>query len=106
LAGGVPEQGVVVEKIHKKGTEYGRFPTLFGLKIAENAFFCSKVFNKMQFKDFFLMEYLNFETFRYLKHCGVIFVPSFRSHICPQPSGLGLKFAGHSNLKFHVSYFI
>ncbi len=55
LAGGVPEQGVVVEKIHIKGIEYGRFPTLFGLKIAENAFFCLKVFNKMQSKDVFFM---------------------------------------------------
>jgi hypothetical protein len=53
LAGGVPEQGMVVEKIHKKGTENGWYPTLFGLKIAENAFSCSKVFNMMQSKDVF-----------------------------------------------------
>jgi hypothetical protein len=54
----VPGQGVVVEgverqispqptKIHKNGAENGKFPALFGLKIAENAVFRLNVLNKI-----------------------------------------------------------
>jgi hypothetical protein len=32
---------------------------------------------------------INF-NFRYFRRCGIIPVQSFRSHICPQASGLGL----------------
>jgi hypothetical protein len=38
----------------------------------------------------FFEECINFLIFCYLRHCGVIPVQSLRSHIHPQPSGLGL----------------
>jgi hypothetical protein len=59
LAGGVPGPGVVVEGIteafkafkaahnRQKRRKTGRFYACFGLKIAENAIFPSKVLNKI-----------------------------------------------------------
>jgi hypothetical protein len=60
----VPGQGVVVErvkkeaslklaKIHKNSPENGQFRSLYGLKIAENPVFCSKVLNKIYSQDVF-----------------------------------------------------
>jgi hypothetical protein len=65
LAGGVSGQGVVEEdvkgskktsqpaEIHKIGIKNGWFPALFGLKIAENAVFHSKVLNKIYSQNVF-----------------------------------------------------
>ncbi len=39
----------------------------------------------------FFEEYINFKKFCYLRHCIVIPVQSFGSHIRTQPSGLGLN---------------
>jgi hypothetical protein len=41
--------------------------------------------------ELFFEEYIGFRIFCYLRHCGVIPVQSFRSHIRPQPLGLGLN---------------
>jgi hypothetical protein len=38
----------------------------------------------------FFDENINLKTCFYFRRCGVIPVPSFGSHIRPQPSGLGL----------------
>jgi hypothetical protein len=63
--GKVPRHGVVVEvveantpppppaKIHKNSAKNRRFPTLLGLKIAENIMFCSKILNKIYSPDVF-----------------------------------------------------
>jgi hypothetical protein len=40
----------------------------------------------------FFEEYINFKNVCYLRHCGIIPVQSFRSHIRPQSPGLGLMF--------------
>jgi hypothetical protein len=39
----------------------------------------------------FFEEYINFKKFCYLRHCGVIPVQSFGSHIHPQSPGFGLR---------------
>jgi hypothetical protein len=39
----------------------------------------------------FFEEYINFKIFRYVMRRGFIPVKSFRSHLHPQPSGLGLN---------------
>jgi hypothetical protein len=49
----------------------GWFPALFGLEIAKNSVFRSKVLNKIYPKTF-IEEYINFTIFCYLRHCGVI----------------------------------
>jgi hypothetical protein len=69
----------------------GQFPALSDLKNAKNAFFYLKVLNKIYFQDKFLRNTLFLKIFCYLRRCGVIPVQSFKSHIRPQPPGLGLK---------------
>ncbi len=54
-------------------------------------FFAQKYLIRHITKMFF-EEYINFKIFHYLRYCGVIPVRSFGIHVCPQPSGLGLKF--------------
>ncbi len=66
-----------------------QFPSLIDL-LTKTPFFFLKVLNKIYFHDDF-EEYINFKIFCFLWHCGVIPVQSFRSHIRPQPPGLGLN---------------
>jgi hypothetical protein len=93
LAGGVPRQGSVVEGV--KGVKYvpmqnggktGGFAHFLAYKSPKTPLFRSKVRNKIYSETFF-EEYNNFKIFHYLKHCGVIPVQSFRSHIHPQLPG-------------------
>jgi hypothetical protein len=65
-----------------------RFCARFGLQIAKNAVFCSKVLNKIYSQDIFrgIHEF----WYHYLSHCRVIPLQSFRSHKRPQPHRLGL----------------
>ncbi len=73
-----------------KNNKNGRFRARFGLVIAENAVFHSKVLNKIYSQDIF-EEYINFKTVHNLSHCGFIPVQSFGSHIRPLSHGLGLN---------------
>ncbi len=73
-----------------KVCQNSKFPTLIDLKIAENAIFYLKDVTKYT-PETFLRNKLILKFCSYLRHCGVIPVQSFRSHICPQPHGLGLK---------------
>jgi hypothetical protein len=64
---------------------------IFALKVAENAVSYLKVLNKIYSRDV-CEEYINFKIFRNLRHCGIIPVQAFGSHICPKPPGLGLSY--------------
>jgi hypothetical protein len=71
-------------EIHKNGTKKGQFPALFGLKIAKNSAFSPKYLIRQTPKMFLK----NTLILKFFVTSGV--VQSFGSHICPQPSGLGL----------------
>jgi hypothetical protein len=43
----------MLAEIHENGAENRWFPALINLNIAENAIFCSKVFNKICSQDVF-----------------------------------------------------
>ncbi len=62
---------------------------------AKTPFFAKKYFTRHTPETFF-QEYINFKIFCVLRHCGVIPVQSFGSHICPQPHGLGLRLDNYS----------
>jgi hypothetical protein len=81
----------MLAKIYKSGTENRRFPTLFGSKNAKTQFFAEKYLVRFT-PNMFFEEYINLNKFCYLRRCEVIPVQSFRSHIRPQPSKLGLMF--------------
>jgi hypothetical protein len=97
IGGGVPEQGVVVEgvkgviyacmphKLYENSKKTGNFLNFFTYKSPKMLFFAQKYLTRYTPKTFF-KEYFNFEIFRYLRHCGVIPVQSFGSHIgCQLP---------------------
>jgi hypothetical protein len=63
---------------------------LLALKLPKTSFFDSKILDKIYFRDGF-WGVNEFYIFCYFRRCGLIPVPSFGSHICPQPSGLGLN---------------
>jgi hypothetical protein len=66
-------------EIYRNSAENRQFSTLFGLKIAKNAIFRSKVFNKMSCEEYI-------KICSYLRHFGVIPVQSFGSHIHAPPA--------------------
>jgi hypothetical protein len=70
--GGSPRSQISLLSCPKctKTAKNGLFHTLFGLEVAKNAVFHSKVLNKIYSRDFF-KEYINFQIFHYLSHCGV-----------------------------------
>jgi hypothetical protein len=76
--------------MYKNSEKTGGFTHFLAYKFAKNAVFHSNVLNKICSPDFF-EEYINFLAFHYLRHCGVIPVQSFGSHISPQLPGLGLR---------------
>jgi hypothetical protein len=82
------KEAPLLAEIHKNGAKNVRFPALFGLKIAENAVFSSKVLIKIYSEYVFSGKHY-FKIFCYLRRCGNMPVQSFGSHILPQPSGLG-----------------
>ncbi len=94
----MPGPGVVVERsylpsqqyeIAKNGEKTGGFAHVFAYKSPKTPFFAIKDLTRYTHEMFF-EEYINFNIFRNLSHCGVIPVRSFGSHIRPQPHGLGL----------------
>jgi hypothetical protein len=74
----------------RKQRKYWRFPEILAYKSPKTPFFAQKYLTRYTQKMFF-EEYINFKIFHYLRHCGVIPVQSFESHIRPQPPGLGLS---------------
>jgi hypothetical protein len=64
-----------------------RFPKLFGLQTAKNTVFRLKVLNKI----YVFKEYISFKIFCYFRHCGVIPVQSFGSHIRPPATWISDK---------------
>jgi hypothetical protein len=97
LAGGAPGPWVVVErsyipslpyKIAKNGEKTGGFAHVSAYKSPKTPFFAQKYLTKNTHETFF-EEYTNFQA-HYLSHCRDIPLQSFRSHIRPQPHGLGL----------------
>jgi hypothetical protein len=66
-----------------KRCKNGQFNTLIDFKISENVVFYLKVI-KYTLETFF-KGYVNLKIFHYPRHCGVISVQSFGSHIRPQP---------------------
>jgi hypothetical protein len=97
----VPGPGVVVEGIteaklafkaarnRRKRQKKGGFAHVLAYKLPKTPFFAQKYFTRYTHETFF-EEYTNFEA-HYLSHCRVIPLPSFGSHIRPQPHGLGLR---------------
>jgi hypothetical protein len=71
-------------EIYEKGKKTGCFTHFLAYKSPKMPFFTQKYLRRYIPEKFF-EEYINFEIFHYLSHCGVIPVQSFRSHICPQP---------------------
>ncbi len=95
----MPGPGVVVERsyipsqlyeIAKNGKKKGDFAHVFAYKSPKMPFFALKYLTRYTHETFF-EDYINFKIFRNLSHCGVIPIRSFRSHIRPQPHGLGLS---------------
>jgi hypothetical protein len=98
----VPGQGVVVEGV--KEVKYSNKPSkppgmykngwltaLNDLKNAKNAVFKTYKYLTKYTPETFFEEYIYFKIFCCLRHCGVIPVQSFGSHIRPQPPGLWLN---------------
>ncbi len=109
FAGGVPGPGVVVErsylpsqpfKLAKNGEKTGSFAHVLAINSPKTPFFDLKYLTRYIHETIF-EEYINLKIFRNLSHCGVIPVRSFRSHIRPQPHGLGLS----SSLTSHLPSF-
>jgi hypothetical protein len=65
------------------------FADVLAYKSPKTPFFAQKYLTRYTPETFF-EDYTNFEA-HYLSHCRVIPVQSFRSHIRPQPHGLGLN---------------
>ncbi len=74
----------------QKRRKNGCFAHVFAYNSPKTPFFALKYLTRYT-HDTFFKEYINFKIFRNLSHCGVIPVRSFRSHIRPQPHGLGLR---------------
>jgi hypothetical protein len=101
LAGGLPGQGAVVEgvkgvkytpmlpRMYKNGKKTGGFAHFLAYKLPKTLFFAQKFLTRYTPETFF-KEYINFKIFCYFRHCGVIPILSFGSHIQPQPPELGL----------------
>ncbi len=64
------------------------FAHILACKSPKTQFFAQKYLIRYTHKRF-CERYVNFQN-HYLSHCGVVPVQSFRSHIRPQPHGLGL----------------
>jgi hypothetical protein len=62
--------------------ENGRFCDFLANKLLKMSFFAQKYSTRYTPKTFF-EEYINFKNFCYLRHCGVLPVQSYESHICP-----------------------
>ncbi len=76
-------------EIHKNGKKTGGFAHVLAYKSPKMLFFAQKYLKRYTHETFF-DKYVNFQN-HYLSRCGVIPVQSFRSHIRPQPHGLGLN---------------
>ncbi len=76
-------------RMYKNGKKTGGFMHFLAYKLPKTLFFAQKYLTRYTPKTF-SEEYITFKIFCYLRHCEVILVQSFRSHICPQPPGLGL----------------
>ncbi len=73
-------------KIYKNSEKTDGFAHIFAYKSPKMPFFTQKYSTRYTHEMFFEV-YINFK----IVHCGVIPFQSFRSHICPQPHGLGLR---------------
>ncbi len=73
---------------YENGEKTGGFAHVLANESPKTPFFAQKYLTRYTHETFF-KEYMNFET-HYLSHCRVIPLQSFRSHIRPQPHGLGL----------------
>ncbi len=100
--------------IYENSKKTEGFAHVLANKSQKMLFFAQKYLTRYTHKTFF-EEYMNFET-HYLSHCRIIPLQSFRSHIRPQPHGLGLNislcvykltsFSNNSNLVTYVDLFI
>jgi hypothetical protein len=72
----------------QKRRKTGGFAHVLAYKSPKTPFFALKYLTRYTHEMFF-KEYINIKIFRHLSHCEVIPVRSFRSHIRPQPHGLG-----------------
>jgi hypothetical protein len=79
-------------EIAKNGEKTGGFAYVLAYNSPKTPFFAQK-YLKRYFHETFFEEYTNFQA-HYFSHCIVIPLQSFRSHIRPQPHGLGLKNIG------------
>jgi hypothetical protein len=76
-------------EIYENGEKTGGFAHILANNLPKTPFFAQKYLTRYTHETFF-EKYMNFKT-HYLRHCRVIPLESFGSHICPQPHGLGLK---------------
>ncbi len=76
-------------EIAKNGKKTGGFTHVLAYKSPTTPFFALKYLTRYTHETFF-EEYTNFEA-HYLSCCRDIPLQSFRSHILPQPHGLGLR---------------
>jgi hypothetical protein len=68
----------------------GGFSLFLAYKSLKTPFFAQKYLTRYT-PEMFFEEYISFKIFCYLRHCRVIPVQNFGSHIRPQPPGLGLR---------------
>jgi hypothetical protein len=76
--------------MYKNGAKTEGLRNLMTFKMPITPFLLLKKYTKYTPETFF-EEYIYFKFFGYLRCCGNIPVQSFRSHIRPQPPGLGVK---------------
>jgi hypothetical protein len=76
-------------EIDKNSEKTGSFAHILAYKLPNTPFFAQKYLTRYTHETFF-EEYMNFEA-HHLSLCRVIPLQSFKSHICPQPHGLGLR---------------
>jgi hypothetical protein len=74
-----------VQKLEKMGG----FAHILAYKLTKMLFFAKK-YSTRYTPDNFFEEYINLKNVCYLRHCGIIPVQIFRSHIRTQPPGLEL----------------
>jgi hypothetical protein len=74
----------------RKQRKTGCFAHFLAHKSLKTSFFAQKYLTRYIPAKFF-EEYIIFKILHYLRHCGVIPVQSFGSHIHPQPPKLGLN---------------
>jgi hypothetical protein len=74
--------------MYENGKKTGIFAHILSNNLPKTPFFAQKYLTRYTHETFF-EENTIFEA-HYLSHCRVIPLQSFRSHIRPQPHGLGL----------------